>query len=366
MKTEEDEDEKRVEERVGSNPGAIPLHGSVGFRFGDPNPNPGSLVASSTVPTGFQFSGNSGFMAGAGASVGGVCFKSGATQDGPSVFSFGASPDGGGEKADFSMGIGDGSNSGTTGSKRRSTSPLNNNQAPAVLNRGSSGDLEEILGQITRKMTSLGVNLSNEDKITAFISVLDIDSEYAQFFLESADWDIEAAVVVYLDSFREDGDINGLGQIQAVVQQQGNGGRTNKRNTTRAVYSPRDVIIDGLPAGWMAKVHVKRGHVYFIHAESGYEQSEVPPGYADAILFDDSAGGSQSQTGGTQGSNNSNSEEGGLKAADKTNTNTNTNSNSNEFNMDTGEAQLQHQESDAASMNTEAAVLGDLDDTDDL
>jgi len=33
-------------------------------------------------------------------------------------------------------------------------------------------------------MTSLGVNLSNEDKITAFISVLDIDSEYAQFFLE--------------------------------------------------------------------------------------------------------------------------------------------------------------------------------------
>ena len=48
MKTEEDEDEKRVEERVGSNPGAIPLHGSVGFRFGDPNPNPGSLVASST------------------------------------------------------------------------------------------------------------------------------------------------------------------------------------------------------------------------------------------------------------------------------------------------------------------------------
>ena len=50
------------------------------------------------------------------------------------------------------MGIGDGSNSGTTGSKRRSTSPLNNNQAPAVLNRGSSGDLEEILGQVSSEI----------------------------------------------------------------------------------------------------------------------------------------------------------------------------------------------------------------------
>ena len=120
---------------------------------------------------------------------------------------------------------------------------------------GSSGDLEEILGQITRKMTSLGVTLSNEDKITAFIryvcmyvcicvcvflyhacipfsthshityisttltipyllisththiyththintliythSVLEIDSDTATFFLESAAWDIEVCI----------------------------------------------------------------------------------------------------------------------------------------------------------------------------
>ena len=49
-----------------------------------------------------------------------------------------------------------------------------------------------------------------------------------------------------------------------------------------SAWFPRTVEIVGLPPGWRAHVSARYGNVVFEHVESGYTQSHVPPGFADA------------------------------------------------------------------------------------
>ena len=49
----------------------------------------------------------------------------------------------------------------------------------------------------------------------------------------------------------------------------------------------------GLPEGWTARVSRRCGDIVFTHTESGHDQREVPPGFADAPAEEgaDAAGG---------------------------------------------------------------------------
>lgn len=149
---------------------------------------------------------------------------------------------------------------------------------------------------VTMKMKSLSTTNSNEEKVHIFISVLDINASSAEFFLESALWDLEAAVALYLEST---GDNNRL--ITHGYNQWGNsddGGKRSKRGPSNFQmpnrYRSREVVVLDLPEGWGAKVSKTLGTVYFVHLESGHTQNEVPPGFAD--LVEDHGGNSNSES----------------------------------------------------------------------
>lgn len=121
-------------------------------------------------------------------------------------------------------------------------------------------------------MNTLSTQDSNNDKIAAFMAVLACAHDEAAFFLESADWSVEAAVSLWLES--------GLGAVLAdnhkrsrsVIHAADNGNHP---------YVKRGVYIEGLPEEWSAWVSATTGQIYFSHNESGHTQSNVPPGFAD-------------------------------------------------------------------------------------
>lgn len=47
------------------------------------------------------------------------------------------------------------------------------------------------------------------------------------------------------------------------------------------MFRPREVVIEGLPAGWSARVSKHSGQVYFVDQSTGKTQYSVPTGYAD-------------------------------------------------------------------------------------
>ena len=104
---------------------------------------------------------------------------------------------------------------------------------------------------------------SNKDEIVAaFIGVLNCTSDNAVFFLESAAWNIESAIHIWLES-------NQSSQFYD----------SSSQNKVR--YSNRQIIIPDLPTDWIAQVHPIRGNVIFINKVTGLRQNEVPPGYAE-------------------------------------------------------------------------------------
>lgn len=120
-------------------------------------------------------------------------------------------------------------------------------------------------------MNTLSTQDSNNDKIAAFMSVLACAHSEAAFFLESADWSVEAAVSLWLES--------GVGATLA---------DNNKRSRSmlhgdegRQQYARQRVYIEALPEEWSAWVSTTSGHIYFLHEESGHTQNSVPPGFAD-------------------------------------------------------------------------------------
>ena len=104
-----------------------------------------------------------------------------------------------------------------------------------------------------------------DELLTAFISVLDCSSQDAGFFLEASLWNIEEAVVLYLDRLER----------PRVATQSG------YKAPPKKTYAGRVVVIEGLPLGWTARVSRSTGQVVFLHSESQFEQFQVPPGFAD-------------------------------------------------------------------------------------
>lgn len=131
--------------------------------------------------------------------------------------------------------------------------------------RTKNFDVDDIFSQICSKMDSLSTSESSSNKdeiVAAFIDVLNCTSDNAVFFLESAAWNIESAIHIWLES-------NQSSQFYD----------SSSQNKVR--YSNRQIIIPDLPTDWIAQVHPIRGNVIFINKVTGLRQNEVPPGYAE-------------------------------------------------------------------------------------
>lgn len=158
---------------------------------------------------------------------------------------------------------------------------INNTVAPVILSCSREYCFAFYENVVTSRMKELSTETTHEDMILAFIQVLDIDTNMAQFFLESSGWDIEAAVSIYLEN------AGGLPTgPNALVAQQHSVEHQGKKSRTERVprYIAVDVFIHGLPDGWAAKVSRHSGEIYFIHSATGHRQNAVPPGFADIPL----------------------------------------------------------------------------------
>jgi UBA-like domain len=126
---------------------------------------------------------------------------------------------------------------------------------------------------VCSQMNTLSTQDSNNDKIVAFMSVLACPHVEAAFFLESADWSVEAAVTLWLESGIGTALGDGHKRSRSILPQDDSGHS----------YSHKQIFIQGLPEDWSAWVSAVSGHIYFTHNESGHRQSNVPPGFADCM-----------------------------------------------------------------------------------
>lgn len=122
---------------------------------------------------------------------------------------------------------------------------------------------DDILGQITSKLSTINMAERSDEVVQAFISVLMCTVEEANFYLESAEWEIGNAISLYLDTqqFRH---------------------RGHKR-LQHPQYEPKQIIIEGLPSDWIASVHELHGSVVFTHIPSGNIQTEIPQPFYDYL-----------------------------------------------------------------------------------
>jgi len=126
---------------------------------------------------------------------------------------------------------------------------------------------------VCSKMDKLSTSeQSNDDKVAAFMEVLSCSASDAQFFLESSNWNIEIAVVLWLDN------------NTSSYNPHANGNRNHHHSYSRKnAWIERDIIIDGLNPDWAASVDPSSGRVIFTHIPTGHQQPIVPPGFADSI-----------------------------------------------------------------------------------
>jgi len=137
-------------------------------------------------------------------------------------------------------------------------------------------------------MKDLKCETSKDEAVNAFMQVLDINGTMAEFFLDSAAWNIETAIMLYLDNMQQ-----GQTSNQLLAQQFSAGTATflsssdTKRLRKENQYEAKEVYIHNLPKGWGARVSRHSGEIYFYHEESGKTQREVPPGFADLKAGDE-------------------------------------------------------------------------------
>lgn len=175
-------------------------------------------------------------------------------------------------------------------------------------------DADDLLGQICSKLNTLTTVDTNENKIEAFTMVLACTKEEAIFFLESAQWSVEAAVGLWLengqDNKRSRFAVPGLhttlgGSFEydpkafdgqwggpTPLSSDPSGGVWFGSVLAPGRYIAKPVVIEGLDPVWSAWVSRKSGHVYFRHDASGHTQREVPPGFADDVDFKSSSSSS--------------------------------------------------------------------------
>uniref|UniRef100_A0A7S3GWP7 WW domain-containing protein n=1 Tax=Spumella elongata TaxID=89044 RepID=A0A7S3GWP7_9STRA len=153
------------------------------------------------------------------------------------------------------------------------------------------GALDDIMGQITSKLTTLSTNeLTEENSINAFVDVLNCSRQEAEFYLESSNWNVETAVMLWLEnnptSYSSANHIYGASTYAempfypAMMPVVANP-NTFQRPRTQPKFRSRTVIIEDLPGEWTARVSKHTGYVYFVHTATGATQYSVPTGYAD-------------------------------------------------------------------------------------
>lgn len=141
-------------------------------------------------------------------------------------------------------------------------------------------------------------SLTEGDNINAFIDVLKCTKSEAMFYLESAAWNIETAVMLWLENNPNSHSYgNNYGTLgynnylsscennsKNMIMSCDNQSRSNNcfNRVGKPKFYPRKVVIQGLPDEWRAKVSKYSGLVYFIHVPTGTKQNQVPPGFADA------------------------------------------------------------------------------------
>jgi hypothetical protein len=123
---------------------------------------------------------------------------------------------------------------------------------------------------------------TNEDKIAAFIQVLQCAHDEAQFYLESSAWDAETAVMLWLDNHNESTSYSAP-SYRELNYYDNTHSRSSHLSGKR--WRSREVVIEGLDAEWSAYVSDRTGQIYFVHKLTGYQQQSVPPGFADLPLI---------------------------------------------------------------------------------
>ena len=159
----------------------------------------------------------------------------------------------------------------------------------------SMGDIEDIMAQITSKMDTLSTEASKDDMLTAFVTVLSVETCMAEFFLESSAWNLETAISLYMENSDH---INvshsgmnmnmNMNMNSSGIGSMGNHPRIgslsvdqrSRKKCKNMQYKQMVVEIAGLPADWTAHVSRSGGEIYFRHND-GTTQFQVPPGFAD-------------------------------------------------------------------------------------
>jgi hypothetical protein len=127
---------------------------------------------------------------------------------------------------------------------------------------------------VTNKLNTLttGIDGNQQHSINAFIEVLNCTYNEANFYLESSAWDIQTAVILWLEN--NPSSWSRTGTFASAVQ--------FKYQPIAPKYQPRIVHIEGLDVSeWVAKVDAYDGGIYFHNQFTGRTQRHVPPGFAD-------------------------------------------------------------------------------------
>lgn len=135
-------------------------------------------------------------------------------------------------------------------------------------------ELDELMGRLGNLQHS-----EPDEQLTKFVEVIGCSMDEAKFYLESAEFNVERAVEVYLQLRHSS---NGGAFGSAFHGPSGMPKRARTHELAECCWYPRTVEIIGLPTEWRAHVSASYGNIIFEHIESGHTQSHVPPGFADA------------------------------------------------------------------------------------
>lgn len=137
------------------------------------------------------------------------------------------------------------------------------------------------------KINSLSTESTSypQESILAFLEVLGCAHHEAEFYLESTNWDIQTAVVLYLEN-------NPLPTFSSIASssvpaatmsafQEDFYSVATKAADTKFQWRDREVEIVGLDPAWEARVNPYDGTVYFRSRVNGVTQKQVPVGFAD-------------------------------------------------------------------------------------
>jgi hypothetical protein len=131
--------------------------------------------------------------------------------------------------------------------------------------------------------------INHAESVAAFLEVLGCSDIEASFYLESALWDIQNAVVLWLENnphpatsfahFGPDFHSPSLATSSSILTNQ----PMPQISKQPFRWKERTVEIIGLDPTWIAKVNPYDGSIYFVSRLTGLKQRAVPPGFADNI-----------------------------------------------------------------------------------